>query len=62
MSLEIGQRVRLDLFGLRLPGPGDEHRGEGTVIGLGPGIITVQVERADGALSEVTVSLGRVER
>lgn len=47
----------------RLAGPlVREHRAAGTVVGLGPGGITVQVERDDGALAEVTVSLGRIER
>lgn len=63
MSLEIGQRIHLDLFGMRLAGPlVREHRAAGTVVGLRPGVITVQVEGDDGALAEVTVSLGRIER
>jgi hypothetical protein len=35
---------------------------EGTVVGLGPGVITVRLQHEDGALSEVTVSPGRIER
>jgi hypothetical protein len=35
---------------------------EGMVVGLGPRVITVRLERDDGGLSEVTVSPGRVER
>jgi hypothetical protein len=60
--LQIGQRIQIDLFGMRL---GDPHRwdapAEGTVVGLAPGVITVRLEGYGGA-SEVTVSPGRIER
>jgi len=63
MSLHIGQRIQVDFFGMRVPGLWNaEARGEGTVVGLGPGVITVRVEGEDGRLSEVTVSPGRIER
>lgn len=63
MSLEIGQRVQVDLFGMRLPGVRTpDCRGSGKVVGLGPGVITVLLEAGDGAGAEVTVSPGRLER
>jgi len=34
---------------------------EGTVVGLGPGVIVVQVPRDEGGALEVTVSPGRIE-
>jgi hypothetical protein len=62
-SLEIGQRIQLDLFGMRMSGlRSPDSRAAGTVVGLGPGVITVLLDEADGPPSEVTVSLGRVER
>jgi len=62
-ALQIGQRIQLDLFGMRLTGPRrPDSRAEGTVVGLGPGVITVLLDAGEGPASEVTVSLGRVER
>jgi hypothetical protein len=62
-TLEIGQRIQLDLFGMRLPGlRSRDSRAAGTVVGLGPGVITVLLDGVEGPESEVTVSLGRVER
>jgi hypothetical protein len=63
MSLELGQRIQINVFGMRLVGvrAGDSSA-EGTVVGLGPGVITVRLEREDGVLSEVTVSPRRIER
>ena len=59
----MGQRIQIDLFGMRVPGlGGDGLCVEGTVIGLAPGVVTVQLAREDGGLSEVTVSPGRIER
>jgi hypothetical protein len=61
-QLNIGQRVQIDLFGMRLGGRHSwDAPAEGTVVGLGPGVITVRLER-DGGVSEVTVSPGRIER
>jgi hypothetical protein len=63
MSLQIGQRIQVDLFGMRISGvlPPD-GRAAGTVVDLGPGVIIVLLDGEGGACSEVTVSLGRVER
>lgn len=62
-EFEIGQRVQIDVFGMRLTGVrAGESSAEGTVVGLGPGVITVHLQREDGGLSEVTVSPGRIER
>ena len=61
MSLQMGQRVQIDLFGMRLPGVGPCVRAEGTVVGLDPGVITVRLECECGHLSDVTVSPGRIE-
>jgi hypothetical protein len=62
-SLEIGQRIQINLFGMRVAGlRAADSPAQGTVVGLGPGVITVRLEREDGALSEVTVSPGRIER
>jgi hypothetical protein len=61
MSLEVGQRIEINLLGMRLHGlPGG--LAEGTVVALGPGVITVQLVRCDGGLTELTVSPGRIER
>jgi hypothetical protein len=63
MSLQLGQKIQVDLFGMRLPGlPAGESRIEGTVVELEPGVITVRLRRGDGGTSDVTVSSGRVER
>jgi hypothetical protein len=63
MSLELGQRIQVDLFGMRVAGlHGAAAPVEVTVVGLAPGVVTVQLERDDGGLSEVTVSPGRIER
>jgi hypothetical protein len=63
MSLQLGQRIQIDLFGMRVAGLGiDGVPVEGTVVGLGPGVVTVQLALDDGGISEVTVSPGRIER
>jgi hypothetical protein len=63
MSLHLGQRIQIDLFGMRVAGlGGDDFPVEGTVVGLAPGAVTVQLSREDGGLSEVTISPGRIER
>lgn len=63
MSLQIGQKVQIDLFGMRMGGlcPGQSHA-EGTVVQLEPGVITVRLRRRDGGVADVTVSPGRIER
>jgi hypothetical protein len=62
MSLEIGQRIHVDLFGMRLAGVrAEDSPAEATVVELGPGVITIRLEH-EGGLSEVTVSPGRIER
>jgi hypothetical protein len=64
MSLEIGQRIQVNLFGMRLAGGAatGDFPSEGTVVELGPGVVTVRLQREDGGHSEVTVSPGRIER
>jgi hypothetical protein len=60
--LEVGQRIEIDVFGLHVPGlrPGAAEA-IGTVVALGPGIITVRLELlGDRHPPEVTVSRGRV--
>jgi hypothetical protein len=62
-SLELGERVQINLFGLRLAGrPAGDAPATGTVVGLGPGVITVRLQLESGSLSDVTVSPGRIER
>jgi hypothetical protein len=59
--LEVGQKIEIDIFGLHLPGLGSgEAQAMGTVVALGPGIITVQLELNERQSQEVTVSRGRV--
>jgi hypothetical protein len=59
-SLQVGQRVQVDLFGMRLP-----HREQGaaecTIVALDPGVITVRLDGSGRGTSEVTVSPGRIE-
>ena len=63
MSLQIGQKIHVDLFGISVGGVGAaDAPAEGMVVGLAPGVITVQLERDDGAVLEVTVSPGRIAR
>jgi hypothetical protein len=58
---EIGQKVEIDVFGLRVPGLGSGYeQATGTVVALGPGIITVRLDVGGSHASEVTVSPGRV--
>jgi hypothetical protein len=62
-SLEIGQRINVDLFGLGAPGRASRYsQASGTVTELGPGVITVRLELERGHVSDVTVSLGRVRQ
>jgi hypothetical protein len=51
MRRAIGERVKVDLFGLRSLGDGQEPIATGTIVALAPGTITV---RLDGH-GEVTV-------
>jgi hypothetical protein len=65
MRPRIGERVEVDLFGLRagaLKSAGvDPHKGTatGTIIALAPGTITI---RLDGRAGEVTVGPARLVR
>lgn len=60
-SLQIGQEVEIDLFGLRLPGLAiGESQATGRIVALGPGTITVRLQIGDDSGSEVTVSPGRL--
>ena len=60
--LEVGQRIEIDVFGLQVPGlRSGEAQATGTVVALGPGIITVRLELlGDRQPPEVTVSRGRL--
>jgi hypothetical protein len=59
--LEVGQKIEIDVFGLQVPGlSSGEDQAIGTVVALGPGIITVQLELSGRSRPEVTVSRGRV--
>jgi hypothetical protein len=62
LFLEVGQRIEIDVFGLQVPGLGSgEEQATGTVVALGPGIITVRLDLlGDRQLPEVTVSRGRL--
>jgi hypothetical protein len=58
--LEVGQKIELDVFGLKVAGlrPGTD-RASGTVVAVGPGTITVRVEGGpDG--NELTISPNRL--
>jgi hypothetical protein len=59
-SLEIGQRIEVDLFGLHTRGL-PESGATGTVVALGPGVITIRLDGdTPGDSPEVTVSQRRV--
>lgn len=63
MSLQIGQKVRINLIGMRVRDLDmANHRVEATVVGLAPGVITVRFETKTGKPSEITVSPERIER
>ncbi len=59
---EIGQKVEVDLFGLRVRGPEpDSGQAIGTIVAMGPGTITVRIDPGDAeSAPEVTVSPGRL--
>jgi hypothetical protein len=57
MRRTIGERVEVDLFGLRVIGQHEHAVASGTIIGLAPGSITV---RLDGRPAEVTVGPSRL--
>jgi hypothetical protein len=60
-SFRIGQRIEIDLFGLRVSGlTPNGAEASGTVVALYPGAITVRLRRAGGTPAEVTVSRRRV--
>jgi hypothetical protein len=60
--LEVGQKIEVDVFGLHVPGlRSGESQAMGTVVALGPGIITVRLDSfGDRQPREVTVSRGRL--
>jgi ribosome maturation factor RimP len=57
MRRAIGERVEVDLFGLRYVADGDDLVATGTIVELAPGSITV---RLDGRHAEVTVGPARL--
>jgi hypothetical protein len=57
MRRAIGERVEVDLFGLRSSGDSHGPVAFGTIVELAPGSITV---RLDGRLTEVTVGPARL--
>jgi hypothetical protein len=57
MRPTIGERVEVDLFGLRALNDFEEAVARGTIVALAPGTITV---RLDGVLHEVTVGPSRL--
>ncbi|HXU80776.1 MAG TPA: hypothetical protein VN914_05230 [Polyangia bacterium] len=57
MRRAIGERVQVDLFGLRSFGDGQEAVATGTIVELAPGSITV---RLDDRHAEVTVGPSRL--
>jgi hypothetical protein len=59
-QLQVGQRVQVDLFGMRLPDR-EEAATECTIVALDPGVITVRLACSGPGPSEVTVSPGRIE-
>jgi hypothetical protein len=61
LHIHIGEKIQIDLFGMRLPDHAQAEAAEGTVVGVAPGVITVRIDRVDGA-PEVTVGPGRVRR
>jgi len=61
MLLETGQRISIDVSGLRLPGAGwSDSRADGVVLDVAPGVITVRLELDGGEHHEVTVSPQRI--
>jgi hypothetical protein len=59
-SLELGQRIEIDLFGMRVPGlRGSDLQATGVVVGLAPGTITVRLE-SPATIPEISISPGRV--
>ena len=60
MFLEPGQKVSLDVSGLRLPNLGmGQPCADGVVVDVAPGVITVRLELEDGERL-VTVSPNRI--
>ena len=61
--LEVGQRVHVDLIGMRLGGAGLAiPRAAATVVALGPGVITVRLDLEEAAAAEITIGPGRLQR
>jgi hypothetical protein len=62
--VEIGQKVEVDLFGLKISGDvlPSNARSTATIVGLAPGTITVRLELEGHSPSEVTISPDRIER
>ena len=54
---QIGERVEVDLFGLRIVGNLPSGTASGTIVALAPGSITIQLDDHE---SEVTVGPARV--
>ena len=61
LFLEAGQRISVDVSGLRLPKirPA-EACADGVVVDVAPGVITVRLELGDGEQLDVTVSPYRI--
>jgi ribosomal protein L21E len=60
-SLELGQKIDIDVAGLGLPGARImEARATGTVVDIAPGAITVRLD-VDGGERVVTVSPRRIQ-
>jgi hypothetical protein len=61
LFLEAGQRISIDLTGLRLPGARPAQPcADGFVVHVAPGVITVRLELGDGEQLDVTVSPHRI--
>ena len=61
MQVEIGELVEVDLFGLQVAGTFvSDARSVATVVGLGPGTISVRVQLEGLSAMELTVSSGRI--
>jgi hypothetical protein len=56
-----GQRISIDVSGLRLPGTWPaEPCADGVVVDVAPGVITVRLELGGGEQLDVTVSPRRI--
>jgi hypothetical protein len=60
-SVQIGQRIEIDTFALRMPNEGaGASAATGVVVALGPGTITVRLLENGRLGTEVTVGPGRL--